>query len=129
MKAKVRLKLTELSFVRTVEEVEEGPKVSTLTVEREIIQKMVAWAEALKWRNPDNSIVLRRIPRPAVSKLVDVLTEAVAAPGEPNSSRARFDALTQTRAFFDIPSNRRQLLKVLEFLQLGGELDIEGVRA
>lgn len=127
---KVRLMLKSLTFVTNEREVERGPDEQGLMVDREVIQNMVAWATAEGWRNPDRSILLRHLPRPAVSSFVTTLRGALAAESTaltaPSVSRTRMTTQGQMRSFFAMPKNRKMLLQVLDFLGSGGELDVEG---
>ena len=114
---KVRLSITEMAFVRNVAEAERGPKVRTLVVSQELVQRIVGLAEASGWKNPDRSLNLQHLPRAAVVTLVTKLREALAA--EPAGRNI-------ARDYFAVAKHRKELARVLEFLEPAGELNVEG---
>lgn len=123
---KVQLKVTETTFVTSVAEAEKGPKVRSLAVSQELVQRMVGLAESIGWKNPDRNLNLRHLPRSAVATLVTKLREALETESAaPNGSRSRMDRQKVAKEFFAVTTNRRQLVKVLDFLAAGGELNVE----
>ena len=125
---RVRLSVAETVFVTTAAEAERGPKVRTLVVNLELVQKAVAYAESVGWKNPDRGLHLKHLPRPAVTSFVGALHEAlVTAPTAPSGPRARMSALGMLREYFAAPKARKQLVQLLDFIGAGGELTVEEV--
>jgi hypothetical protein len=121
----VRLRLKALTFVSTEQDFERGPTESTLVIDMEAFDKMVAWAESKGWKAPGRSLRCRHIPRAIVPVFLNHLRNAVAEPAVPRGRRARFDPDGPLREFFAKSSNKRQLVKAMKLLEAGGELVVE----
>ncbi|HEY1188971.1 MAG TPA: hypothetical protein VGE74_15055 [Gemmata sp.] len=123
---KVRLSITETAFVTTAAEANRGPKVRTLVVSQELVQRMVNLAESAGWKNPDRALNLQHLPRAAVITLVTKLREALTTePDAPSNSKARTASRNIARDYFAVARNRRELARVLEFFEPIGELNVE----
>ena len=95
-----------------------------------MVQRMVGFAESGGWKNPDRALNLRHLPSAAVLSLVTTLREAlVTEPAAPSGSKARTAGRHVARDYFAVAKHRKELARVLEFLEPVGELNVEDAGA
>ncbi|HYH67681.1 MAG TPA: hypothetical protein VD866_23490 [Urbifossiella sp.] len=119
---KLRLVLDKPRFVTSPVEEDSLPDHESMSVSRRLFDMAVSLAARQGYKSYGRNIHTRHLSAGQVADLARHIRAALAAKVEPTIGSARRSIPDLIDSFFDQPARLRSLNRLLEFLELGGEL-------